>query len=111
MSDNNADREGPSKQPSPPEAGKIYNPPPVAGYKPQSQESIDLVNRFKMEEEHLLRTIDKMMMERYEASAINNKYDNRWLQIGRTHMEQAFMAINRGIFMPGRVTLPGDLLG
>lgn len=32
--------------------------------------------------------------------------DQRWLAIGRTHIEQAFMAINRAIFKPQRVSLP-----
>ena len=32
----------------------------------------------------------------------------QWLAIGRTHLEQAFMAINRAVFQPGRVALPED---
>ncbi len=35
----------------------------------------------------------------------NPNIDQRWLAIGRAHLEQAFMAINRAIFKPGRVEL------
>jgi len=34
--------------------------------------------------------------------------DKRWLAIGRTQLEQAFMAINRSVFQPERVKLPDD---
>jgi hypothetical protein len=34
--------------------------------------------------------------------------DQRWLAIGRTHIEEAFMAINRAVFQPQRVKLPED---
>jgi hypothetical protein len=34
--------------------------------------------------------------------------DGRWFAIGRTGIEQGFMAINRAVFKPGRAALPGD---
>ena len=73
---------------------------PVHGYKPQSEEKVAVVNDNKQHEEFLLRRLDALA----QASDI----DKRWLAIGRTHMEQAFMAINRAVFQPGRVKLPGD---
>lgn len=73
---------------------------PVPGYRPQPQEAVELVAHMKRMEEQLLRQLDKM------AEDLN--IDKRWLQIGRTGMEQAFMAINRSVFQPGRITLPGD---
>lgn len=75
---------------------------PVGGYRPQSQAAIDLVNDFKRAEEQLLRVLDRLP----ENPAV--KVDGRWLAIGRTGLEQAFMAINRSIFRPERVELPGD---
>lgn len=75
---------------------------PVQGYKPQPAEAVELVNYMKQREEELLRDLDKM------ASDLN--IDKRWLAIGRTGIEQAFMAINRSVFQPGRITLPGDEL-
>lgn len=73
---------------------------PVAGYRPQTAEAVQLVNRMKAAEEQLLRELDGM------AADLN--IDKRWLAIGRTGIEQAFMAINRSVFQPGRITLPGD---
>lgn len=73
---------------------------PVAGYQPQSDDKVATVNGFKQDEERLMRKLD---------DARNNpEIDQRWLAIGRTQMEQAFMAINRSVFKPGRVTLPED---
>lgn len=73
---------------------------PVAGYVPQSTTAIEMVNRMKVREEELLRELDAM--------ATNLNIDPRWLQIGRTGIQEAFMAINRSVFQPGRITLPGD---
>ena len=73
---------------------------PVAGYRPQTTEAVDLVNDMKLREETLLRELD--------ALAVRRDIDRRWLAIGRTGIEQAFMAINRAVFRPSRVTLPDD---
>lgn len=76
---------------------------PVSGYRPQKQQAIDWVNQNKAFEENALRQLDyfKGLPE----------VDQRWLAVGRTHLEQAWMAINRAIFQPGRVTLPDDTTG
>lgn len=73
---------------------------PVAGYQKQSQEAVDLVNAFKQDEEEILRNLDRLQGR--------DDIDQRWLAIGRTKLEEAFMAINRSVFRPSRVTLPGD---
>lgn len=80
-----------------------HNPIPVAGYSPQSDEKIELVNFNKDVEERILRLLDGL-----QAGASLNGYDGRWLAIGRTHIEQGFMAVNRSIFRPGRVNIQGD---
>ncbi len=72
---------------------------PVAGYRPQSSEAVDLVNRNKQAEEAALRMLDELA---------TRDVDQRWLAIGRTHLEQAYMAINRAIFRPERIKLPDD---
>lgn len=74
---------------------------PVPGYRRQSQNNIDAVTANKQLEETILRTLDLMKTE-------PESIDQRWLAIGRTHIEQGFMAINRAIFQPTRVKLPGD---
>ena len=73
---------------------------PVSGYMPQSKAAVDLVNENKRLEEQCLRALDELeqMMET----------DKRWLAIGRTQLEKAWMSINRAVFRPTRVKLPGD---
>lgn len=73
---------------------------PVPGYRPQSEEALEIVRAMKHHEEKLLRALDDLA----EMPAI----DKRWLAIGRTGVEQAFMAIDRSIMRPARVSLPGD---
>lgn len=74
-----------------------HKPLPVAGYQPQSTANVILVNANKEAEEEILRVLDEL--------AKRDDIDKRWLAIGRTNIEQGFMAINRAIFKPGRVDL------
>ena len=76
---------------------------PVAGYKPQSPMAVELVNANKQAEEEILRTLDWL------AAQPNETIDKRWLAIGRTQIEQGFMAVNRSIFKPGRVKLSDEV--
>lgn len=68
----------------------------MSGYRPQSQERVDAVNKMKEVEETFLRLLDDL---------VSKEVDQRWLALGRTHIEQGFMAINRSIFRPERVKL------
>ncbi|WP_323036237.1 cyclic nucleotide-binding protein [Pararhodobacter sp.] len=72
---------------------------PVHGYQPQNPKNVALVNAMKEHEESLLRVLDSLAAD---------GADPRWLAIGRTQIEQGFMAVNRSIFKPSRVGLPGD---
>jgi len=74
-----------------------HSPLPIAGYSDQPQSNVDLVNANKQLEECVLRRLDAMA-DIYEI-------DKRWLAIARTHIEQGFMAANRAVFKPGRVSL------
>lgn len=78
----------------------MHTPMPVAGYQAQPPRNVERVNNHKHLEEITLRVLDDL--------AVNREVDQRWLSIGRTHLEQAWMAINRAIFKPARVTLPED---
>ena len=73
---------------------------PVSGYKPQSEESVQLVNGHKEMEERVLRRLDELGQR--------DDIDKRWLAIGRTDLEKAFMAINRAVFQPERAKLEED---
>ena len=68
---------------------------PVHGYRPQSTAAVAQVNQMKQAEERVLRALDNL--------ATSEGIDPRWYAIGRTHIEQGFMAINRAVFKPGRV--------
>lgn len=70
---------------------------PVAGYQPQTDANVARVNGNKQDEERILRKLDALK----EDPAV----DQRWLAIGRTAIEQGFMAVNRAVFRPGRVEL------
>lgn len=70
-------------------------PLPVLGYTEQSQTNVDLANENKVLEEQVLQRLDYLS----ELPEI----DKRWLAIGRTSLEQAFMAINRSVFKPQRI--------
>lgn len=73
---------------------------PVAGYQAQTQDAVARVNAMKQAEEQVLRLLD--------ALAEREDVDRRWLAIGRTSIDQGFMAANRSIFRPQRVRLEGD---
>ncbi len=77
-----------------------HKPLPVKGYSAQSLSNVVRVNGFKDDEERILRKLDDLQDSFY--------IDQRWLAIGRTQLEQAFMAINRSIFKPGRVNIQED---
>jgi hypothetical protein len=73
---------------------------PVAGYKPQDEIALAKVNLNKQLEEAILTQLD--------ALASQDDIDKRWLAIGRTQIEQGFMAVNRAVFQPERAKLWTD---
>lgn len=73
---------------------------PVKGYVAQSPEKVALVNSNKETEELMLRGLELMMKD--------PTFDARWVAIARSHFEQGYMALNRAIFCPARLKLPGD---
>jgi len=75
----------------------------VHGYQAQSDSNVGQVNMNKLMEEDLLRRLDAL------KGIVQGADGHRWLAIGRTHIEEGFMAINRAIFQPSRVKLPSDV--
>ncbi len=69
---------------------------PSAGYTKQSNAKVDAVNENKQLEETVLKRLD--------ALKADPDVDQRWLAIGKTQVEEAFMAINRAIFKPQRLS-------
>jgi hypothetical protein len=99
-------------------------PLPVAGYTPQSDTRIALVNEFKQTEERLLRKLDQMQQAVFEDSKgwyalqpmggpvdFNNPpplYDENSLRQAREQIIIGFMLLNRAVFQPQRIKLPED---
>jgi hypothetical protein len=73
---------------------------PVAGYTPQTDTNVELVNRTKQLEERVLRHLDALVTD--------SNHDLRMLSIARTKSEEAFMWANRAVSQPKRVALPED---
>jgi hypothetical protein len=73
---------------------------PVHGYGEQIAASVQRVNANKYLEERVLRVID----DHFDHAGC----DPRWLHIAKTHIEQGFMALNRAVFQPKRITLAED---
>ncbi len=73
---------------------------PVAGYQPQTDEKVALVNENKVLEEKVLRQIEK--------SKAAGAYDGRMASIAFTGVQEAFMWLNRAVFQPSRIDLPPD---
>lgn len=73
---------------------------PVPGYRPQPQWAIDAVKELKETEERLLRKVETLLK--------NNEVDPRWASIAITEFQKGFMAVNRSIFKPTRISLPED---
>lgn len=69
----------------------------ISGYRDLSEAEIALMNEAKALEKsclEFLNTLDKL----HQDEAFH--FDKRWLAIGRTHVEQGFMAIVRSIAKP-----------
>lgn len=87
---------------------KSHSGLPVAGYQPQSEAKVALVNEFKADEERLLRKIDALVDANAAAHLGFPPTDPRWASVARTHFQEGFMALNRAVFQPQRIALPED---
>ena len=74
----------------------------MAGYRPQSEQNVSLVNENKVLEERVLRQIDK-----HVRNHDSREIDQRMVALARTKVQEAFMWLNRSVFQPSRIL--GDL--
>ena len=94
---------------------KHYTPPPVTGYRTLTSLDVALMNEVKAAEAAYLAVVERVV--EHVEDAYQRAYDShemgevtrivaanprRWAQIGRTHVEQATMAVCRAIAQPGR---------
>jgi len=49
--------------------------------------------------------MEELCLRMLDAYKQDPSIDQRWLAIGRTQMEQAWMAVNRSVFQPQRIEL------
>lgn len=85
-----------------------YSGLPVAGYRPQNDARVAIVNQNKELEERVLRQIDRIAGRSPTGTLDSSEFDQRWVALAKTQIEQGFMALNRAIFQPARVSLPED---
>ena len=74
----------------------------IKGFTDQSAKNKLYVNRNKDIEERLRRIIDDMKGQ--------PEFDQRLVAVASTQFQGAFMFLNRAIFQPQRIRLPGDEL-
>ena len=71
----------------------------IKGYRDLTQDEIDLMNEGKALAEQCGAFIDKLMKAEF-AKTSDQEPDKRWAAIGRTHLQEGFMAAIRSIAKP-----------
>lgn len=72
----------------------------VKGYKEQSPEKVELVNKFK--------TLEQKLGELFMEAQASGLCDARMLAIGKTEAQTAFMWLNRSVFQPQDFFVKGE---
>lgn len=67
----------------------------IAGYRDLTQDEIEFINDVKATAAAVGRIVDQMSI-----SADVMSVDKRWLAIGKTHLQEGFMALVRSIAKP-----------
>lgn len=70
----------------------------IKGYRDLSQEEIDLMNEVKTKAEEVSQLIDKL--ESMNTDTAGGAIDRRWVNIGKTNLQQGFMALTRSVAKP-----------
>lgn len=66
---------------------------PIKGYRELSQAEIETINTIKHVGDRVGDVLESMVQE-------GTKYDQRWVSIARTHLQQGFMALTRAVAQP-----------
>lgn len=72
----------------------------ISGYRELSQGEIDLMNEIKAKGQELKGLYDKLASHITNDPAVSPEERRRWLSIGRTHYQQALMALTRAVAAP-----------
>lgn len=73
--------------------------PPIEGYRPLTEAVVETANQNKLIEELVLRLVDE-----HVRNPNSLEIDQRWVSIARSHFQEGFMALNRSLFRPQRIT-------
>lgn len=71
----------------------------IKGYRELSQEEIALMNKGKDLAEQCGAFVEELQKAEF-AKTSDQEPDKRWLAIGRTHLQEGFMAVIRSIAKP-----------
>ena len=68
----------------------------IKGYRELNADEIDLMNRIKQK----AAEVGELVAELQEAPPFDISLDQRWISIGKTNLQQGFMALVRGVAQP-----------
>lgn len=74
----------------------------IKGYRDLSQAEIDLMNEIKAKTAEVGVLCDKLATASAppRAPIAQGELDGRWVAIGRTHLQEGFMALTRAVAQP-----------
>lgn len=73
----------------------------IKGYRELSQEEIDLMNEIKTKAKEVGALVKKLYAPNYDSSPDGPIGEaNRWVSIGKTSLQQGFMALTRAVAKP-----------
>jgi hypothetical protein len=76
----------------------------IKGYRELSQYEIDLMNEIKAKAEEVGELVSKLQFSLSLAEAYGageeKRPDQRWVSIGKTHLQEGFMALVRSVAKP-----------
>ena len=71
----------------------------ITGYRDLTNDEIDLMNKIKEKGKELGELVDDLMYY-HEVITANHAIDPRWVNIGKTHLQQGIMALVRSVARP-----------
>lgn len=72
----------------------------IKGYRELDQDDIDLMNAIKFKGTELRGLYDRIDAHITAKGEVQDAEQRRWLAIGRTHFQQALMALTRAVAAP-----------
>lgn len=80
--------------------GDTFIQPKITGYRQLSEAEAALMNEGKALAVQVGAWIEKLQGMGHKTEEVPSGLDQRWVAIGKTHLQQGFMAVIRGIAQP-----------